>query len=70
MSPDYMMNDPADFFAWMIFSACIIGWIGGLLMVLAEVFVEIRQTLKGIPLEERLQRRGVLKKYIRSDDLE
>ncbi len=70
MSPDYMMNDPADFFAWMIFTACIIGWIGGCLMLLAETFVEIRLTLKGIPLEERLQRRGVLKKYIRSDDLE
>ena len=70
MSPDYMMNNPADFFAWMIFTAFLLGWFGGCLLVLTEVFVEIRQALNGIPLEERLQRRGVLKKYIRSDDLE
>ena len=70
MSPDYMMNDPLNFFAWMIFTAFIVGWFAGCLLVLAEVFVEIRLTLKGIPLEERMQRRGVLKKYIRSDNLE
>ena len=70
MSPDYMMNDPVNFFAWIIFTGFFIGWICGCLMLLAETFVEIRLTLKGIPQEERLQRRGVLKKYIRSDDLE
>jgi len=70
MSPDYMMNDPANFFAWMIFTACAVGWVGGCLMVLAEVFVEIRLTLQGVTIVERWQRRGVLKKYIRSDNLE
>jgi len=70
MSPDYMMNDPVNFFAWMIFTACIVGWIGGLMMILAETFAEIRLTLQGVSIEERLQRRGVLKKYIRRDDLE
>ena len=70
MSPDYMMNDPGYFLAWMIFTACAMGWICGMLMLLAETFAEIRLTLQGVSIEERLQRRGVLKKYIRSDDLE
>jgi hypothetical protein len=70
MSPDYMMNDPADFFAWMIFTACLIGWIGGCLILIADTFTEIRMALQGVPLEERLKRHRVPKKYVRSDDLE
>jgi hypothetical protein len=70
MSTDYMMSEPAEFFAWMIFTTCLIGWIGGCLIVIADTFTEIRMALQGVSIEERLQRRGVLKKYIRSDDLE
>ncbi len=70
MSPDYMMSDPANFFAWMIFTTCIIGWIGGCLIVVAEIFTEVRMALQGVSIEDRPNGHRILKKYVRRDDLE
>lgn len=70
MSPDNITSDPANFFAWMIFTTFIIGWFGGCLVVLADLFSEIRLILQGVPREERPKGHRVLKKYVRRDDLE
>ena len=70
MSLEFMMSGPANLFAWMIFTTCIIGWFGGCLMVLAEVFVEIRLTLRGIPLEERPKESRSLSHYVKRNELD
>ncbi len=70
MNAEYVITEPIGFFAWLIFGTFLLGWFSGCLIFVAEIFTEVRMALQGVPREERPKGHRILKKYIRSDDLE
>jgi hypothetical protein len=70
MNLEDVMSEPLGFFAWLVFGTFLLGWLGGCLIVMAEVFTEVRMTLQGVPVEERPKGHRVLKKYVRRDEFE
>ena len=70
MNLEDVMSEPLAFFAWLVFGTFILGWFGGCLIVMAEVFTEVRMALQGVPAEERPKGHRVLKKYMRRDEFD
>ena len=70
MNIEYAITTPVGIIVGLIALPFILGWLGGCLMVVAEIFTEIRLILQGVPYEERAKRHRVLKGYVQRESLD
>tara|TARA_B110000483_G_C18083053_1_gene498847 strand:- start:175 stop:396 length:222 start_codon:yes stop_codon:yes gene_type:complete len=70
MNIEYAITTPVGIIVGLIALPFILGWLGACLMVVAEIFTEIRLILQGVPYEERAKRHRVLKGYVQRESLD
>jgi hypothetical protein len=69
MNIDYIITTPEGIIVGLFVLPFMLGWLGACLMAVAEIFIEVRLILRGIPFEERVKRHRVLKDNIQRESL-
>ena len=67
---DYAITTPVGIIVGLFVLPFMLGWLGACLMAVAEIFIEIRLILQGVPFEERAKRHRVLTPYVERESLD